>query len=63
MLSLQQLYSIYAQYLGGFMQTMDISSANDMISMSGQAFSFVFVSVGAFILMIKTPRVLKNLVA
>lgn len=57
------IFYIYAQYLGGFMQTMDISSANDMISMSGQAFSFVFVSVGAFILMIKTPRVLKNLVA
>lgn len=56
------IFYIYAQYLSGFMQTMDISSANDMISMSGQAFSFVFVSLGAFILMIKTPRVLKNLV-
>ena len=57
------IFYIYAQYLSGFMQTMDISSASDMISMSGQAFSFVFVSLGAFILMIKTPRVLKNLVA
>lgn len=57
------IFYIYAQYLSGFTHTMDISSADDMISMSGQAFSFVFVSIGAFILMIKTPRVLKNLVA
>lgn len=57
------VFYIYAQYLNGFITTIDIKNMDEVLSMQSGFFSFMFVSFGAFILMIKTPRVLKNLVA
>ena len=57
------VFYIYAQYLNGFIKNIDIKNMDEVLSMQSGFFSFMFVSFGAFILMIKTPRVLKNLVA
>jgi hypothetical protein len=57
------VFYIYAQYLNGFITNIDIQNMDEVLSMQSGFFSFMFVSFGAFILMIKTPRVLKNLVA
>ena len=57
------VFYIYAQYLNGFIKNIDIKNMDEVLSMQSGFFSFMFVSFGAFILMIKTPRVLKNLLA
>lgn len=57
------VFYIYAQYLNGFIKDISITDMNEVLSMQGGFVSFIFVSFGAFILMVKTPRVLKNLVA
>ena len=57
------VFYIYAQYLNGFIKNIDIKNMDEVLSMQSGFFSFMFVFFGAFILMIKTPRVLKNLVA
>ena len=57
------VFYIYAQYLNGFITNIDIQNMDEVLSMQSGFFSFMFVSFGAFILMIKTPRILKNLVA
>ena len=57
------VFYIYAQYLNGFITDISIAKPDDILNTQMGFFSFIFVSIGAFILMIKTPRVLKNLVA
>lgn len=57
------VFYIYAQYLNGFITDISITKPDDILNTQMGFFSFIFVSIGAFILMIKTPRVLKNLVA
>lgn len=57
------IFYIYAKYLEGAFKNVNITNLSDLIGMQGGFISFLLVSIGAFILMIKTPRVLKNLVA
>lgn len=57
------VFYIYAQYLNGFITDISITKPDDILNTQMGFFSFIFVSIGAFILMIKTPRVLKNLVS
>lgn len=56
------IFYIYAQYLNTNITTIDITKLDEALTLGTNFFSFFFVSCGAFILMIKTPRVLKNLV-
>lgn len=57
------IFYIYAKYLDGAFNNVDITDLGDIMKMQNGFLSFLLVSIGAFILMIKTPRVLKNLVA
>lgn len=57
------IFYIYAKYLESAFTNVNINNLNDIMEMEGGFFSFLLVSMGAFMLMIKTPRVLKNLVA
>ena len=61
------VWYIYIQYLNGMFSGannagLSITSISTAYSMNGGFFSFILVSIGAFILMIKPPRILKNLI-
>ena len=53
------VFYIYAQYLNGFITNIDIQNMDEVLSMQSGFFSFMFVSFGAFILMIKLRESLK----
>ena len=57
------IFYIYCQYLNGVITDIDISKPDEILQFSSGYFSFYVVSIGALILMIKTPKVLKNLIA
>ena len=58
------IWYIYVEYLNqDFSVSTQANSVLEMFSLEGGIMNFFMVSVGAFILMIKPPQVLKNLVS
>lgn len=57
------IFYIYAKYLEGAFTNVDVTDLSDIMEMEGGFLTFLLVSLGAFMLMIKTPIVLKNLVS
>ena len=61
------IWYIYVEYLNQSfnhqIETLTVESMEELFSMESGVFNFFMVSVGAFILMIKPPQVLKNLVS
>ena len=57
------IWYIYVEYLNqAFSVSTQANSVLELFSLEGGIMNFFMVSVGAFILMIKPPQVLKNLV-
>ena len=57
------IWYVYIEYLNqAFSVTTEANSVLELFSLEGGIINFFMVSVGAFILMIKPPQVLKNLV-
>ena len=57
------IWYIYVEYLNeAFSISATTTSITEMYSLENGILNFFMVSVGAFILMIKPPQVLKNLV-
>ncbi len=58
------IWYIYVEYLNqAFSVSTQANTVLEMLSLEGGIINFFMVSVGAYILMIKPPQVLKNLVA